>query len=267
MLLKHSTHTINVGDGLSPLIYTYMTGQPAPENVTYENPHALPNLMIVGSVLQFADPKTVVWGAGLMADRECFGVRSWDEYHSQSGISAKPAQICAVRGPLTRAALHTFGIDAPAVYGDPGLLMPRFFAPAVRTAHRLGIVWHFRDAPNAPAIYGRGVRTISILDDPKAYITTMLSCEMIVSSSLHALVLADAYGIPSLWVELDDTAGQFKFHDYYRSIGITDIRPFMVGPDTTAAKLLACKRTRPMHIDLEALLDAWPLARVSVPPD
>ncbi len=48
-------------------------------------------------------------------------------------------------------------------------------------------------------------------------------CENIMSSSLHGLILADAYQIPSLrfrFKKNDIVGGDFKFDDYYSGVGI-----------------------------------------------
>lgn len=43
------------------------------------------------------------------------------------------------------------------------------------------------------------------------------SCEYIASSSLHGLIMSEAYDIPNLWIELSGKlmGGHFKFHDFF----------------------------------------------------
>ena len=43
---------------------------------------------------------------------------------------------------------------------------------------------------------------------------------MVSSSSLHGLILANAYGIPSKWIRRETSIVQFKFRDYRQSYGI-----------------------------------------------
>ena len=54
----------------------------------------------------------------------------------------------------------------------------------------------------------------------------MTACAYIVSSSLHGICVAEAYGIPAVWVRLADNivGGEFKFRDYYASTG-RDMHP------------------------------------------
>lgn len=48
------------------------------------------------------------------------------------------------------------------------------------------------------------------------------SCQFIVSSSLHGLIIADAYGIPSVfWNELGEE-NEWKFLDYFEGVGRKD---------------------------------------------
>lgn len=56
-------------------------------------------------------------------------------------------------------------------------------------------------------------------------IDDILSCEFIISSSLHGLILADAYRIPSAWLIAEKNTGgsrpgggEFKYYDYFASV-------------------------------------------------
>lgn len=52
-------------------------------------------------------------------------------------------------------------------------------------------------------------------------IDDIASCDAILSSSLHGLIVAEAYGIPNVWIEFGKPliGGHFKFHDFFLSIG------------------------------------------------
>jgi pyruvyltransferase len=52
--------------------------------------------------------------------------------------------------------------------------------------------------------------------------TFILGCELVVASSLHALIVAEAFGIPARWWHSASlgsarTEGVFKYNDYYAS--------------------------------------------------
>ncbi len=58
------------------------------------------------------------------------------------------------------------------------------------------------------------------------FIDQVNACDKIFSSSLHGLITADAYSVPSQWVEFSrDRIGgdRTKYLDYYMSIGLDPI--------------------------------------------
>lgn len=180
------------------------------------------NLQMVGSTLGDVDTNSIVCGSGAISETQL--------------PKTTPLKVLSVRGPLTREILLKQGIDCPAIYGDPALLLPLFYKPInVIKKYKLGIIPHYVDN-ELPIIDNLakqdGVRIINILLPRnkgrklsiekfwKQWIDVLCSCEVICSSSLHGLIIADAYGIPSVRVKFSENinGGDFKFKDYYNSI-------------------------------------------------
>ncbi|WP_051378919.1 polysaccharide pyruvyl transferase family protein [Derxia gummosa] len=253
----------NVGDILNAWLIEKLSGIP-PRHVP-----AAKGLLAVGSVVRLAGPESVVWGAGTprMTDR----------------LDPR-ARWLAVRGPLTRRLLLASGGDCPEIYGDPAWFAPMLYRPAPRAPrHKLGLVCHYDNAGEIVA--GEGVKTISVLragyEGIEAFIDELHDCEAIVSSSLHGLILAQAYGIPARWVEVTDSAKGLpgdgcKFRDYFMTVGLDDAMPlrlprgFVLTPDALAAALPPEAEGRPgllprRRIDLDALASVAPFALARSP--
>ena len=62
---------------------------------------------------------------------------------------------------------------------------------------------------------------VNVLWDMMAIIWRRISCDHIISESLHGLVIAETYRVPSCWVEFTRHADYwpFKYLDFYESIG------------------------------------------------
>jgi len=58
-----------------------------------------------------------------------------------------------------------------------------------------------------------------VYKDWKFIIKQILSCDFIISESLHGLIIAEAYRIPNIWVTFGDIDQDFKYEDFFRSIG------------------------------------------------
>ncbi|MET0997443.1 MAG: polysaccharide pyruvyl transferase family protein [Marmoricola sp.] len=248
------TDTANYGDLLSPWLVGRVAQRPvafAPAN------HA--SYVAVGSVVTRARKKgSTVWGSGSFGSERRSLFKSSAEYR-------------AVRGPLTRSRLLDVGIDCPRVYGDPALLVPMYFWPDVEKTHEVGIVIRhsehlWRDvAPDGP------VKVIDFgSEDIDTVTRDILACKRIISSSLHGLIIADAYGIPNAWLGADGgqvggsrpNGGEFKYLDYFASVNklrrphYIDLRGAAWSPETLAEHFEY--DDRPIEFDHGALLDACP---------
>src|SRR5262245_31354546 len=99
----------NFGDAVTPWLIRRITGR-VPMFTAPEAP-AL-KYFVTGSIIAHAGRHSTVWGSGIM---------NWSD-----AISSEAALV-AVRGPLTRERALACGAACPEVYGDPALLLPRFY--------------------------------------------------------------------------------------------------------------------------------------------
>lgn len=166
-----------------------------------------PVYVTAGSILAHVNKKCIVWGSGII----------------QKNQMVKPAKFLAVRGPQTRKRLLEQGHQVPEVYGDPGLLLPLHYQPKLPKKHKLGIIPHYNDFKTIKPFYENEKEVLLIdlmTNDIEATTDLFLSCERIVSSSLHGLIVAHAYGIPAVWVPFSDKlfGDGIKFQDYFESV-------------------------------------------------
>lgn len=248
------TEAPNFGDLLAPWLVRRITGREVVYSNKYERCY-----VVIGSVLGQVRRHAIVWGAG------SFGTELFGRFRGINVQRFSPmARYCAVRGPLTRNKLRMAGIECPAVYGDPALLVPDYYSPQVDKQYEVGVVLRWSEnswfeSPDIP-----GVRKIFLkTDDVEGTIDAMLSCRRIVTSSLHGLILADAYGIPNVWLGSDTPKGlEFKYWDYL--ISVNKPRPPVQIDLATQRWSLARMLDelpfdgRPIQIDLQALRDACP---------
>lgn len=200
----------NLGDSMVPWLTQNITHVDLP----YSNPLAAsgPHLFTIGSILQYATSDCYIWGSGFI--------------QSDCKPKGRPKQVAAVRGPLSQGRCQALGIVAPLVFGDPALLTSRFILKKYSPiSGRIGLVPHFVDwgTLSNPEInlqqnyHFIDIRTSNI----ESFIDEITKCEYIVSTSLHGVILAEAFGVPAVWCEVsDNVVGKgFKFHDYFSGTG------------------------------------------------
>lgn len=169
--------------------------------------HRLPQfaaLVGVGSVLEHlpVDYTGTFWGGGLMFDRD---------------TRFPEATFAAVRGRLSAERL---GLGSQVPTGDPGLLLQARRAAALRTGGVV-LVPHYRH--QADPLWDRllnyfapGVRRVDVRARPGEVADQLAHAGLIITSSLHGLITADAHGVPASWTlpRPWGEGGAFKFLDY-----------------------------------------------------
>lgn len=189
-----------------------------------------------------------VWGTGTMGP----GGLNWPQR----------LHVHAVRGRLTAQQL---GVEA--TFGDPGILASLLVGKPVQQQWRIGLVPHFVDTASVirririPA-HHKIVNPESSVDDVLAQIS---ACELIASSSLHGLIVADSYNIPCIWLSsLAPLAGRkdWKFRDYETSRGASFNEPLtyekFVTLDSNEVFALATKAAREIETWQQELLSVFP---------
>ena len=241
----------NVGDLLSPVAVQHATGHPA----AWRRPSAGAHLLAAGSILHWATLESHVWGTGLDPTQpigEIDGERIW-----------------ALRGKLTYELLRPeiSGLrDVPL--GDPLYLVGRqvaALAPARSVTHRLGVVPQIADRDHPAIAHLRGQDGVIVLDtrDPiSVFFARMMACEAIASSSLSVLILAEALGIPNLWLDFGAESAErdFEFQDWFSLADKPPTVPLRPAAQPHAGDLVAVAALHDMKIDERALRTALPRA-------
>ena len=131
-------------------------------------------------------------------------------------------RFLAVRGFCTRNLLD-LGDDIPL--GDPGLLAPMLLDRRPRPKYSLGVIPHWEEKDNPEILeFVQRYRHSKIIDptNPDVVGVTRLiaSCETILSSSLHGLAVADAFGIPNARFRCTRTraTNDWKYLDYFSGV-------------------------------------------------
>lgn len=166
--------------------------------------------LFCGSILARSNQYSTVIGAGFISKEQ-----------SENPIKFK--KIIGLRGRLTANALLSHNPNLEIKFlGDPGLLAREIINPRGNgyvKKDTIGIIPHFIDIDSVLSIIGKeeNFKIIDIRDNFKSVCQKILECDVILSSSLHGLIFADAMNVPNMWIKVSDNVkgGSFKFLDYY----------------------------------------------------
>ena len=202
----------NWGDELTPLLLKRFSHV----DVTWAEPDKA-DIACVGSILGNLVKPTftgVILGSGKLFE---------------NSLIPKKATILSLRGPLTAR-----GVRGNYVLGDPALLADELVTVETKK-HELGLVRHWSDTTSLAKVAPDGTVTI----DPRfvkynpvlinhyasalSVVRQIGECKKIISSSLHGLIIADAFGIPRRFepgAKWNKEGGDFKVRDHNLAVGV-----------------------------------------------
>ncbi len=220
--LNYWSEAPNLGDSISPLIVKYMLSQ---KNISLDSKiNGKRHLYAVGSILTAGVQDCTVWGSGVLNSKITYRLEN------------RMLDIRSVRGPLTRIVLADYGYVCPEIYGDPAIFMPDIYTPTnINKESKIGLIAH-KDYKMSEDFNTNYFKVIDIkTDDYEMFIDELVNVDKIISSSLHGIILAEAYGIPAIL--LRPQVDLFKYYDYYYSTGRFD---FPIADSISEAMNMEC---------------------------
>jgi hypothetical protein len=238
--------TPNFGDALSRDVVAHVSGR----DVVWVGPKqaqifALGSLMHV--IAKFwtdrarpANPP-ILWGTGVLNP-------FWRREFLDN------VQVALLRGPISAALMKI----RQARFGDPGLLAPDALGPMPARTDTVVVIPHHSQAddPDIAAMVASdpALRLVDPRQEAAPVCREIASAAHVISSSLHGLIVADAYGVPNTWMD-PGVQGLLKYHDYAASIGRKMLAPLAIS-DAPAAARAASDAPLPYADGIAAARDA-----------
>ncbi len=283
----------NWGDDLNYYFLKELTGRP----IVFYNNFKLAkwlrfkNYLCIGTLLDgsaYKNEATIVWGSGASGEnrglsRPCIilsvrGQLTLDYLKKHSIISPEsfgdPALLLPRVYQPERRAGDKFQVLSVASLGESEQSSNSSFKFQVSSSkvqsskYKLGIIPHVVDQqhPVIQEIWQKYADEILIIDLAHYehwtdVIDQICSCERILSSSLHGIIVSDAYQVPNCWIELTGniSGGHFKYLDYAASVGRTFDKPIKVNSVEELESLdVECASSQTISALQEGLLKTCP---------
>lgn len=197
----------NVGDYLSNIVYEYMLER---RGLDRDSPAVKTcHLLGIGSIVAAKQFDAVIWGSGLHTLIRLYLLYRWKKIVRYD--------VRALRGPLTKEAMVRCGYSCNSVVlGDPAVLMPLVYHPGNKEKkYDISIICHYsiQNLKRDSEYHYIDVQT----KDYKYFIDEVMASKLIISSSLHGIILAESYGVPAVF--LNDGGKMYpeimKYYDWY----------------------------------------------------
>lgn len=212
------------------------------------NPFIKP-ILAIGSIMEFGYSNCKYWGCGFMRPDSQF----------------KGGHVYAARGLLTKNKLKGKVSNWNNIaIGDPALLLPLWIKPVKEQTEIISIIPHWSEIDIFRKKYGELYNIIDFrTEDIKKIVSEISRSQYILSSSLHGLIISHAYGVPAIWIREtnlgENTATEFKFHDYFSSVNIPLYNGFynhteiLKSTNNVKAFFIENERLSKINIDLKKL--------------
>lgn len=200
----------NFGDFLTPYIVEKLTNKkPILFSPKSKFSFFFKHSLMIGSIISRSQKRTLVWGSGIIKKDDLIN----------------GGKFLAVRGPKTAQRIKDLGYASTEVYGDPALLLPILYNPKIEKKYAIGIIPHFFHYEELANVYPEKDKTVLFINlltnNVEDVINQILSCEKIISTSLHGLIVSHAYQIPAIWWKYGKLNGDdIKFYDYLESLDL-----------------------------------------------
>lgn len=213
---------VNFGDALSAIIVAGLSNKSikhiGSRDISYKK---LASIGTIGHNLR--NGVNDIWGTGFDAS-----INPEDRNIARYSIPKETyLNVLATRGRFSEILLRSKGIDTPCIYGDPGWFAKYLVPEEIKKEYELGVIVHISELEThslESATLERFKRYV-IPDELKGKIKIIntyaprsvdgvldkireiKSCKRILSTSLHGLIMAEIFHIPSAWFGFSKTMG------------------------------------------------------------
>lgn len=204
----------NLGDDLNIWLLSLISGKHVVDRKSVLLWQHDKNYICIGSIVgNYENNNSIICGTGAISEN--------------IQVKIFPKAILSTRGKLTRDLLLRQGLKVPENYGDLALLTSKYYVPKPLKKKRICIIPHYVDYDNEiiQKYNKKNHNEIEIvnLSNYKTWtdiIDRICSCDCVISSSLHGLIVSDSYSIPNIWVSFSNNikGGYFKYLDYFSSV-------------------------------------------------
>lgn len=207
-----SYKTTNFGDCLTKIFFEKISNK----QITISKNKSVDHFMSVGSIIGKATKNSIIMGTGAMKN-----------YTVIKGFK----KILWVRGPLTRNNILNSNFECPEKYGDPFILFPLIYKNCnILKSFDVGFIPHTNDKhqKNYNLLVNKISKNKQVLEininirnkNYQDFINKILSCDLIIASSLHAVIISLVYKKKTIYTRFGGHVSKYKFEDFFQSLKI-----------------------------------------------